>query len=45
VLAFEEKLREPRLGVRGCVGVRHAHDVEAQRARLINKRFLERSRI
>jgi hypothetical protein len=45
VLAFEKKLREPRLGVRGCVGVRHAHDVEAQGARLIDERSLERSRI
>jgi len=45
VLAFEEKLREPRLGLRGCVSVRHADDVEALRARLIDKRFLERSRI
>jgi hypothetical protein len=41
VLALGEKALEPRFRLRGCVGVRHADDIEALFTRRADERGFE----
>jgi hypothetical protein len=45
VLALGEKALKPRFRLRGCIGARHAEDIEALPARHADERLLDRGEI